>query len=262
MKSLGKSCEVLRVVAGGGPAGVREMARSVGLPRSTTHRLLRALEQQGLIQRAGTSDGWILGPLVRELAGGSAWQQHLIRLVRPWMGDLRGQCGETIGLHVLERGHRVTIDQVESASGLMFRALGVPMPLHAGATSRVLLASLPDAEIAACLSRARTVFTPHTPRDPRQVMAEVRRIRREGYAVSFEEINPGISSVAMPIALDGGHAAALSVAGPRSRLTPARLREIRPMLAATVQGIERALRAGADTAALRRRRGVPFSASR
>lgn len=51
LKSLGKSRELLRVVATGGVAGVREMARSVGLPRSTTHRLLRALEAEGLVQR-------------------------------------------------------------------------------------------------------------------------------------------------------------------------------------------------------------------
>lgn len=245
VKTLTKACAILRLVAGQKQPRMRELARLLGLPSSTAHRILRALEEMGLVQQVEPHGGYKLGSLIRELAEGDSRRRRLIEVARPYMVRLRDKCDETIALHVFEGRERVVIDQVESTQQLRrtITNLGAPMPLHAGAASKLFLASLSDRDVARHLEEhPLTVFTADTPADRQALLGEVRGIRRKGYAVSFQEITPGVASIAMPITVGSGQVTtAVSISGPMFRLTPAALRQVRPLLAETADDISRAL---------------------
>lgn len=237
--------EILRLVAKEPVAGIRGIAKRLGMPKSTAHRLMATLQETGLLQRVASNDSatFVLGPLLTEFAGGFTTRQRLGQVARPLMQRLRDKCDETVLLHVFDGSTRIVIEQVESTQQLRrtYTNLGMPVPIYGGAASKVFLASLPEAE----LRHYWKTFPPARTASRRafeRFIVERRTIARQGYAVSFAEITPGVASIAMPITSpDGRVIAAISVTGPLSRLSLTALKEIRPPLAETVREIALAL---------------------
>jgi DNA-binding IclR family transcriptional regulator len=215
---------------------VRELAEALGLPRSTAHRLVAGLAAVGLIQREGASGRYVLGTLMGELAGGpAAWQQLMVHC-RPQMDALRNASGETVALHVLHAERRVLLDQSESLHEhrWVYSNPRVPMPLHAGAAAKMLLALLPEADMNRLVRRDRLVaFTRNTPRDRALLAREIARIRMRRYAISAQEVSPGIASIAVPVLAEpwaGQPFAVMSLTGPSVRLTEKVLKGYLPKL--------------------------------
>lgn len=267
INSLSKAVEILRLVASEQGVGLPAVMRRLGLPKSTTHRLLANLERTGLVEGMATADRKLyrLGPVISELASGFAGSRRLAQIARSAMERLREACDETVLLHVFEGSTRVVVEQVESRQELRrtYPHVGVPVPIYGGAASKVFLASLtPDA-----LRRHWTTFPPSVTRGAAAFegfAAELRKIRRQGFSVSVAELTDGVASIAMPIeGIDGRVIASLSVTGPASRLPAHELKKnIRPHLAAAVQDIARALKKStnngkAATRLLRRKVGIP-----
>jgi DNA-binding IclR family transcriptional regulator len=248
MRAVEKALDVLERIAAGEVAGPRDLVMRLRVPRSTAHRLLADLVDLELIQRAG--ERLVIGPRITRLAGGRVGHQRLVSVAQPEMMALRDRCRETVALHGLQGGRRVLLAQAESTHEHRWVYTGQPMPLHAGAASRMLLAMLPEAEAAALLDQhGLPAFTPHTPRDPARLTRDLRRIRREASAISFQEVTPGIASIAVPVGTgDPALCAVLTVTGPMSRLTGAALERIRPLLRETTRTISRALLPGPPSA--------------
>lgn len=246
MKAVEKALGVLEQIAAGEVTTARDVVARLHVPRSTAHRMLAELLDLELVRRVG--DRLVIGPRITRLAGGRVGVPRLVSVAQPGMIALRDRCRETVGLHVLAGGRRVLLYQAESTHEhrWVYTNPGLPMPLHAGAASKMLLAMLPEDEAAGLLDRGRlAVFTPHTPRDAERLMREVRRIRRDGYATSREEVTPGIASIAVPLGTgDDATCAALSVTGPTVRLTAPMLERIRREIRDTARNISRALVAG------------------
>jgi IclR family acetate operon transcriptional repressor len=243
-RALGRALEVLGLVATGELTGARDLALRLGLPRSTAHRMLAELLALRLVQRDGRR--LLIGPRIAELAGGAVGYQRLVQVARPAMIRLRDRVRETVALHALQGGRRVLLHQAESVHEhrWVYTNPGQPMPLHAGAASKMLLAMLPEAEAAALVGRTGlAAFTPDTPRDPARLGRDLARIRRDRCATSLGEVTPGIASIAVPVETgDSAVRAALSVTGPMLRLTAAVLEDVRPLLRATAVRIGRQLR--------------------
>ncbi len=141
------------------------------------------------------------------------------------MARLRDRTQETVGLSVRVRGGRTYLAQVESRHDIRWTMeTGRLLPLHAGAPGKLLLASLPDAEVEAVLRRLRPRrLTPATPISREQILAAVRKIRRDGVSVGVGEIVDGSATIAAPVRdAHGEVVAALSVSGPSFRFTEAR----------------------------------------
>jgi IclR family acetate operon transcriptional repressor len=236
MRTLEKSVQILRLVAMRNGIGARDIGESLGFSKSATHRLLSDLQEVGLIQRVKSGEGFAPGPLLGELVGGQFAEQRLIRLARPHMARLRDLCGETIGLHVIQGERRVLLEQVESRNEhrWVYSNPGVPMPLHAGAASKMLLAMLPPERALAMLKRrALVAFTRETPRDASRLVRELARINAQGFAISSQEVTRGIASIAVPVATDVAPAAvtaAMSITGPSIRLSERVLKGFLPQL--------------------------------
>ena len=250
-KGLRSVVDVVQLVAVRRKVTVREVCEVLGLARSTGHRLVAALASVRFIQREGANGTYVLGSLVGELAGGPLAWRTLVLHCRPHMEALRDSTGETIALHALHADRRVQLDQAESKHELRWvsRNTLVPMPLHAGAAGKVLLALLPEADMKRLASRDNLVaFTRRTPRDTATLLREMGRIRMQRYAISLEEVQAGITSLAVPVVSESfanQPLAVMSLTGPVVRLPEKNLKSLLPKLQVAAKraadGLERAL---------------------
>ena len=211
---------LIRVVHCSGPVTFTELTAATGLAKSTTSRLLMALERNGLVQRDARGR-FRPGEVFVSYAWRGGAEAGLITVAQPFLDRLGDATGETINLGVASRGLVEQIAQVDSTyliGGTNW--VGLSVPLHAAALGKVLLAygaaTLPPGRLVR--RTARTI----TSRDA--LTADLAEVRRRGYAVTNEELEPGLVAVAAPVYRDGAAVvAALSVSGPATRMTRKRI---------------------------------------
>jgi DNA-binding IclR family transcriptional regulator len=212
---------------------VSELASEAGVPTSTAYRLLAELEQYGLVQRRPDATV-VLGARMVALGrtAEDGLRERLVEPARRPMARLSEQVGETAILTVPCGLEGIVLHAVETErhSVRLSYALYRRAPMHRGASGKILAAHLEPAEQERLLA---AVGSP-------ALASELAAIRREGFAVTFGELDPGAAAVAAPI-LDrrGEIAAGLSVAGPVPRIT-AQLASVRQAVIETAQHIERA----------------------
>ncbi len=199
-----------------------ELSAHLGLPRSTLHRFLASLESHGILRRDPDDKRWRLGyRLVTwgELATESTGLRHVARLI---MRDLVAATGETVILTVYQGQEVVCIEKVETSHSVrMTLDVGMRRLPHAGASSKILMAYLPEEEIQAIIhDRGLPKLCTNTITDPEELAAELARIREHGCAESREETDLGAWGVATPIhGRNGDVVAAIGIAGPSSRFS-------------------------------------------
>lgn len=198
-----------------------ELSDHLGIPKSTLHRFLLALEAHGILQRDPRDRRWRLGyrPLLWGRLAANHGGLHLI--ARPIMESLAAATGETVLLTVYQNGEVVCIEKVDSPHAVRLAMdVGTRRPPHAGASSKALMAFLPSEEVEAIIRRGLPRLCTNTITDPQSLRDELARIRSQGYAVSVEETDAGAWGVATPIRGPQGEViAAIGIAGPTFRLT-------------------------------------------
>lgn len=197
-----------------------DLSEHLGLPKSTLHRFLGSLDAHGILRQDEESKQWHLGYRLF-VWGNLAEQSTALRdIARPVMRDLVADTGETALLTVFHAHEVVCVEKVESSHSVRLALdVGTRRPPHAGASSKVLMAYLPDGEIA-CILRDQGLpkLCVNTITDEAALEAELTRIREQGYAQSIEETDLGAWGVATPIRdWDDQVVAAIGVAGPSSR---------------------------------------------
>ncbi len=214
---------VLRAFGNQGLLGITDLANVTSLPKSTTHRLVTALVNEGLLVQDEDSHKYTLSLRVTAL-GASILSSHAVRkTARPILMELRDQTRESVHLAVLEGMEAVIIDTEDSY--FFVRAVNVPgqhLPAHAVSTGKVLLAYQWEVRLREMLSNMNlTRYTDHTITDPRQLFDELRNVRAHGFAISCGELEEGIDAVAAPI-FDhlNSVVAAVSIGGPSERCHP------------------------------------------
>jgi len=208
------------------PVSFTELTAASGLAKSTASRLLTALERNGLVRR-DESGRFSPGEVFLSYAWRGGAEADLVSVAQPVLGQLGEQTGETVNLGVPRDGGLVEqIAQVDSRyliGGTNW--VGLTVPLHCAALGKVLLA-FGAAELPKGKLEQRTDRTIAT---RAALAAELAAVRERGYAVTIEELEPGLVAVAAPVfvsgtvAGDGTAVAALSVSGPASRLAGAQL---------------------------------------
>jgi IclR family transcriptional regulator, acetate operon repressor len=244
MKSFVKIKDALCAVAEEPGIGLSELGRRLGLPKSTAHRVLQALESADFVRQV--ADGkYVLGSLVFELASGDRDRLRLVELARPLMFRLREDWNETVALHVRKGDSWITLEQVESTQELRrtISNLGVPNPLHAAATGKLFLSFLDEEERQRYFQDHRLIaVTSKTLTNKSDLQRELDTIRRRGFATSHEELVPGVAGIAVPVSRpDGSVAAALAFSGPVVRFTPRNVTAMRDLLAGAAAELADAL---------------------
>jgi len=205
--------------------GVTEVSRKVALHKSTVYRLLSAFEDEGLIARNPESGKYRLGPELIVLGEQVLRHTEVHRVALPFLRELAEKTGETIDLEVLSGGNVVTIEEIAgkhvvAATG----AIGMPWAAHATSNGKVLLAHQSAEKQRQILSRTLRRFTTRTLTDAKAVARELQKVREQGYALSFGELEEHLVAIGMPIRGRSGDAvAAVSISGPDTRLAPDKL---------------------------------------
>jgi DNA-binding IclR family transcriptional regulator len=200
--------------------GVTQIANELGLSKAVVHRILSALRNKGIVEFDPVSHRYSLGPIIMSLGLTYLKKLDVRKIAVPELVSLSKLTNETATLSVRTGASRVYVDQVTpDREVLMSVQIGVPYPLHAGASSKAFLASLPDEEIDRYLSEPLRKVTPATVTDRRKLRRELEQIANRGWAHSFGERQAGASSVAAPV-LDYRDypIAVVSVCGPSDRM--------------------------------------------
>jgi DNA-binding IclR family transcriptional regulator len=215
--------------------GVSELSRRLGLGKSTVHRILTTLAADGYVERTA-DDRYRLSLKMYEIGQQVAASTELRTLVHPALERLRNESGETAHLAVLSGTDVVYVDRLESPQMLrLMTRVGRRRAAHATSSGKVLLAFGAPDDLDRVIAHGLPRLGPRTITMPNLLEQALAGVRRQGYAVSVEESAPGVVSVAAPV-LDGSGecVAAMSVAGPITRMPPDHLdRFVRAVLAAT-----------------------------
>ncbi|WP_328655618.1 IclR family transcriptional regulator [Nocardia salmonicida] len=212
--------------------GVTEIATELGITKAAVHRILTALRNRDLITLEPATRRYALGHAAIALGRAYLARTDLRVMAAPELRRLASVTGETATLSIRRGDTRLYVDQVVPDQELRMEVvLGVPYPLYAGSSSKVILAFLRKEEIDEYLSRHElTAFTDATITTARKLRTELNATKKRGHAISMGERQIGAASIAAPILdHDGGVVAAISVCGPLSRFQP-RMADCVPML--------------------------------
>src|SRR5262252_8409139 len=204
-----------------------EIARALGLPVPTVHRILAALKRLGYVSQHEDTKRFRLGLGALELGERARAVADLRPVAIGPLRQLSAATGETALLTVLtpERDRGVCLERVETSQPLRLSVQpGRQLPLHAGASQKALLAFMPDEEIgrlvAQPLERCCTATITSRPALRRELAA----IRARGWSSSYEETNVGVWGIAVPLLSATDVVCAVGIAGPSPRLTVERVR--------------------------------------
>ena len=201
--------------------GITEAARRLGLSKAVVHRILQSLEGRAFVRFDSHSRRYVLGPAVSALGAQALRQADLRTAAMPVLRRLQHETGETTTVSALVGNHRVYLDQVVSLAEIkMTVEIGRAWPLHAGSSSRAILAFASPELQDHVLSGELPGITPLTITDRATLEADLERVRARGVAVSRGERQPGAGSLAAPVfGPDGAVAGAISICGPADRFT-------------------------------------------
>lgn len=245
VQSLARGLAILERLAGAkSGVALTDLAQRVGLSPSTTHRLLGTMEKMGFVHQAGDLGLWSIG--VKAFIVGSAFVENrdLVAVAHPFLRRLMEQSGETTNLAILDGSEAVFLDQVQCHEMMrMLARLGSRAPLHASGVGKALLAAMSDAEVTEVLhKRGLPRITANTIDTPERLRAALRDVRTLGYAYDDEEHALGLRCLAAPVYNEYSEPlAAVSIAGPKSRIGDQRVAELGAIVARTAKDITDAM---------------------
>jgi IclR family transcriptional regulator, KDG regulon repressor len=226
---LERALGILDVLAQQDQLAPGEIASRLTLHKSTIHRLLAVLEKRGYVDRSGTNGKYSLGMKLIELGTRASSRLDLCELAGPVLDRLMEQTGETAHIGILSQGSVVSIADSESYKTLRTPStVGRRNPAHCSSQGKVLIAGMNPKELRAFLGVSPLrKFTRKTITSVAALQRELARVRQQGYAIDDEEFEAGLKCVGAPIRDRAGDVvAAVSIAGPASRLQPERMPEL------------------------------------
>lgn len=201
-----------------------ELARRLGVPRTTVFRLLVTLESLGFVERASNGREYQLGTAVLKLGFEYLASLTLTELGRPILEQLRDEFNYSSNL-VVRDGRDIVYVQ-KAAAGSIFTSsvhIGTRLPAHATVLGRVLLSHHGfDALKALYPEETLKTYGPSTPQTVQDLYELLQQDKARGHIIADGFFEPNISSVAAPVfSQDGQVAAALGITVPESRIPEA-----------------------------------------
>jgi DNA-binding IclR family transcriptional regulator len=240
---LAKGLNILEAL-GGYPdgVGVSEVARKVGLPVSTVHRLLATLVDRGFVTFDPVRRQYFLGLKVFELSTRVTLAKGLSEVALPAMRRLAHTIGEAVSLAVREGTELVYIEMVQGERSRIqiSGSIGARGPLYATSQGKAILAFLPNEEREEIINKiSLEPRAPNTITDPAKLRKELEGTQKRGWAVADEENEEGIRAVGVPLMSARGYPiAAMSVATPVFRVSQEDLERFAPLLQDAAREIE------------------------
>lgn len=209
---------------------VGDLSRAIGCGKGTISKMLGTLERRHYVRRDATSGRFTLTWRLLALAFGHADQAGMPRVFLPVLQELADETDELVQLAVVD-GDQVLFVAKAEGRGQTIRLLplvGLWAPLHATATGKLWLSTLPAREVSRVLGRRLPAVAPKTITSVDALRKELVRVRGAGYALADEELAEGGRAIAAPITRDGAMVGAVALSGPAYRLSLERLHSLAP----------------------------------
>ncbi len=240
-QTITRAVSVLKALREGN-SSITEISNRLNLSKGTIHRLLKTLESAELVIQDLDNRHYFLGPLIVKLASDPMLaHKNLIICASREMQRLARLSEETVSLVIQLGTYTVCLEEIESQQGIRFASgKGTIVPLHVGSGGKVILSSLPDDErhlIIDNLSLGHIGPNAITYKD--ELIVEIEKIKRQGYATSFGERTMGGAGISVLID-DYLCPIALCIIGPDSRLAP-KMMGLLEELKLSAESISRAL---------------------
>lgn len=248
----GRALDLLeRVAAAKEPLGLMALAASCGIDKTTASRLLRFLEERGMVLRDPATQRYQVGPALMILAATTMGRSDLLVASRPHFPLLREMTGETVTVHLRVGLERVCLGGLESERQIRSAVTsGERRELFRGASGKTIMAYLPEPDLARALETASQEGC-----DPEALMAELREIRMRGGKSGASDRIAGLSAISVPIFGVGAVIGALTVSGPSHRWSDDQMTQFFPHLMQVAGQISAAL--GSPIAPFAARREAP-----
>ena len=209
--------------------GPMEVAQRLKLHKSTAHRLIMMLESSRFVEKNTITGKYHLGSRLMELGLSAVSRLDVYEVAGPHLRTLVKETGETAHLAVLRDGQVVSLVNVESSQTLRTPAtVGKRTPAHCTSLGKAMLAFATQEHIDDFLrGRKLEAYTPRTITTAAKFKAELRTIRKRGYAIDNEEREPGLRCIGAPLWDSAGDVvAAISIAGPVFRIGDDRVQNL------------------------------------
>jgi IclR family transcriptional regulator, KDG regulon repressor len=244
-KSLQKALRILVHLGQNGPEmGITQIATALSINKTTTHRLLNAMERFHIIEKNPLSERYRLGLRLHELGTKALESRTLRSEAHGALLELARASRESVSLAVPGSGGIMCLDRVDSRDTVIAvrTPVGARFPAHCTAVGKAVLAYLPEKEMEIILAATGVAnglprFTPSTLTRVSALQEHLRQIVERGYALDNQELERGLSGVAAPIRTKQGDViGAVGMAGPTPRF---RGKELAKKIALTRAAAER-----------------------
>ena len=231
--SVVHAIEILRCISDApNPIGINELARRVGLHKSSVSRLVATLHRANLLRRDETTGRFGVGFGLLGLAAPLQMRLSLNDIIEPAVTELARGSEETASFNIWDGACGVSVLHVSGGSSVqVFSAPGKRKPAYASATGKILLAYQPAPVIQQCCKTPWVRFTDATFTEPKQLLEELKRSKERGYATNFGEFESEVGGIAAPVFSPTGEAiGCVALTVPIYRLSEERSRELGMML--------------------------------
>jgi DNA-binding IclR family transcriptional regulator len=220
IRSVDRAVAILDLLAQDGWRAGAEVARELGVHRSTALRLLGTLERHALVERDPRTAKYRLGRRLPQLARVVTGELDLRHVARPVCESLAASSGETVTLDVLDGDEIVPIEQSTGSTAFVsVNWLGRRTLVHCTASGKIILAFAAEPIRQRLLARPLLPLTPRSITDVAELEKQLAAAREGGFARTFEELEVGLDAIAAPVfSTDGDVVAAIDVSGPAHRL--------------------------------------------
>ena len=221
IKSISRSASILTCISDGINT-ITAIAEHCNLSKSTVHRLLRAMGEAGLIIHDPSNRKYFLGELITKLISKpNVTHDYLIGCADEEMKKLLEITGETINLSIMIGNKYTSLHAAPSKNDLrVVEQIREVTSVHAGSAGKVLLAQLDKKDLKAALKNLMLdPVTEYTVTDKEELLFQLKRIKQQGYSVTYSERIIGAMAIAAPIK-NYALPVALSIVGPESRMKP------------------------------------------
>jgi IclR family KDG regulon transcriptional repressor len=245
IESVAKALTILMLFKFNKPEwGVSEIARELGMQKSTVFRLLATMQDFGFVRKTHSGTNYRLGMRLFELGSVVANTFDLRDIALSYLHKVSERTGETVHLGVLNETEVISIETVDGSNTLKSNILiGKRTPLYCTSVGKAILAFQPLQEQMKIIGKINFIkFTKNTITNPQEFLAELELTRRRGYALDDMEHEVGVSCIAAPIWDSAGRAlASLSVSGPSIRITRSKIPELAQLIVRTTKEISKEL---------------------
>jgi DNA-binding IclR family transcriptional regulator len=240
VNSISRAASILRCIANG-TGRITHIASQTKLSSSTVHRLIKTLQVEGFVEQDPLTLKYTLGPLLITLTlNPLVTHASLVSCAMNEMERLRDLSGETIGLVIRLGLQRLQLEELPSDRVLKYSVgKGFVEPVYLAASGKVLLAQIPFEDRDKLLKIIeKNGLLEKKGFKTTDLLKEVRQAEKNGYAVSFEEIVPGASSIAVPVE---GYVVpvAMCIFGPMERFDLKSMKKVLPALKKASRSITR-----------------------